>query len=179
MKKALLLLVALLAFALISLPAFAGGGGDDGGGVEETVEVFCDFDVFIAELADFDVECYINSVVIDDCDDFLPFYNIGYVEYSVCSNVPWALTGYWDFDDENPDETELPFPEDWVIWYAYPDSPSEFYVFPEDEDGTALLDEGDCDDFEDRIINFGFSGPDICDPAGEYGATIWFFLGAV
>lgn len=171
MRKALLLGLAVLAFAFLALPAMAV--------IDDPVSAVVDFDVFIAPIGEWSITTEINDVTINTCDDFLPFYNIGDICYSVCSNVPWALTGYWDKDDENPDENELDFPADWVIYYSYPTLPSEFFVFPEDEVGTALLDSGECDNFDCRYINFGLTGPDICDPAGEYGVSMWFFLGAV
>lgn len=180
MRKALLLLVAVLALLICALPAMA----DYKPPVDPLeISVCCDFDVVIEEIAEFDIECDLCDIILDEQCDFGPWYNIGCVTYFVSTNMPWAFTGYWvngaDLEDEDPEEI-LEFPEDWDLWWVLgvDQDIEDFEVLPLEDEGAVVFDEDECGEFT-GFVCFGLTGPDICDPPGVYNSVLCFFLGPV
>lgn len=155
---------AILAFVVFAVPAMAQPpeGGD----------AVC-LNVTIMPIGEYSIENFFNDIVIDECEDFdLGYFDLGYIQYNVCTNMPWQLTGHWEYSCD--DEPQLPFPQDWMIWKSNGEDQFTQLTLNEEEE---VLDKGDCGDFEDLDYFFLLTGPDICDAPGEYHGEIEFHLG--
>jgi hypothetical protein len=167
MRKIILLLGAIMVMMFLTAPVMAV--------LEDPVSESCDFDVFISEMDVFNIECYINPVILNCEDDYVPFYNIGYISYDVCTNGLWNLTGYWVNSDG--DDGSNPIPSDWLFMYFVHWQGYSYFGQLGEEDDPDIIDSGDCDDFHNRRVYFAMLGPDLCDPPGVYSCTFWFILG--
>lgn len=162
MIRVLTIFAACLAFVLLAVPAMA---------QPEAGDVVC-LNVTIMPIGEYEIDNYFNDILIDECEDFdLGYFDLGFIEYYVCTNMPWQLTGHWEnVCDDNP---EIPFPQDWMIWWS--DGLTEWDPLTQDE-AEEVLAFGDCGEI-DGFEYFLLTGPDICDAPGEYHGEIEFHLG--
>lgn len=159
-------IVAVLAFFALAIPAMAQPPTEGGDAVCLHVQ--------IDPIGEYTIENYFNDVVIDDCDDFADSYNLGYILYGVCTNMPWQLYGHWEYSCD--EEANEPFPLDWQIWSS--DDGVTGWLPLTTSETPDLLDSGDCDQFEGRDWHFALTGPDVCDEPGDYYGELEVFLGA-
>lgn len=162
MIRVMTIILAALAFVILAVPAMA---------QPEAGDVVC-LNVTIMPIGEYAIDNFFNDIVIDECEDFdAGYFDLGFILYSVCTNMPWQLTGHWEnVCDDNP---EIPFPADWMIWKS--DGDEAFTPLTQDE-AEEILDSGDCGEFEGDYF-FQLTGPDICDAPGEYHGEIEFHLG--
>lgn len=164
MTRLITIIAALMAFAVFSVPAMAQPeGGDD----------VC-LNVTIMPIGEFEIFNHFRDIVIDECSDFDDgYFMLGTITYSVCTNMPWQLTGHWE--NSCDDEPQIPFPEDWMIWWSRAFNATGWMPLTQSEN-EQVLDAGGCGHYR-RVRLFCLTGPDICDAPGEYHGEIEFHIG--
>lgn len=165
MKKVLYVVLSMLVFGLLAVPAMALDAQPTEGG-----DTVC-LNVTIEPIGEFTIENHFNDIVIADCDDFTDTFDLGYIQTTVCTNQPWQLWGHWEnVCDEGQG---MAFPADWMIWWST--GGGAYAPLTQDENGQ-VMDSGDCDDVI-YTYEFELTGPDICDLPGLYNGEVEFWLG--